>query len=129
MNRPAEYFYRVTEFVTTMVTDPDNKNSFTNEQEFKGKDLTRCKEDAYLFYRDRLRGFENGNVKFFLPFAGPLNYEFNKNSAYSITLSFVVNDGTYETEFPIEGEDERTHAESREVELLVWKEKGIIKQL
>ena len=117
-----DYFYRVTEFVTTFGMDEGKNEPFSHLEDFKGNDLHECKARAEKYYLERLEGLEQG--KYFLPFEAPKNFKFGKNAAFSITLSLVeyYHDSNY-FEHPLIGEDDNTTAESREIET------GIIERL
>lgn len=118
-----DYFYRVSEFVTTFGKDEGKNEPFSHEQDFKGNDLLKCKTDAEKYYWERLEGLENG--KYFLPFAAPKDFVFGETSAFSITLSLIeyYNDDNF-IEHPLIGEDEETTAESKEIETAILKDKG-----
>lgn len=120
-----EYFYRVSEFVTTFEMDEGKNKPFNHEEDFKGNDLLNCKAEAENYYWKRLNGLEQS--KYFLPFAAPHNFEFGKSAAFSITLSLVefYTDDNY-FEHPLNGEDDETIAESKEIERAVLTEKGYL---
>lgn len=65
-----EYFYRVSEFVTTFGMDEGKNEPFSHFEDFKGNDLHECKAKAEKYYWERLEGLEQG--KYFLPLK-PLN--------------------------------------------------------
>jgi hypothetical protein len=117
-----EYFYRVSEFVTTYGMDEGKNEPFSHFEDFKGNDLHECKAKAEKYYRERLEGLEQG--KYFLPFAAPKNFVFGKNAAFSITLALVeyYTDNNF-FEHPLIGEDDETTAESREIEAAVLSKK------
>ena len=120
-----DYFYRVWEFVTTFGEDEGKNEPFSHEQDFKGKDLLKCKAEAEKYYWERLEGLEQG--KYFLAFEAPQNFEFGENAAFSITLSlieFYTDDNCYTHQ--LIGEDDETTAESREIETEVLKAKGLL---
>lgn len=121
-----DYFYRVTEFVTTFGADPGKNEPFiTDGEDFKGNDLLKCKNDAEKYYWERLQGFEN--TKYFLPFAAPENFERGKNAAFSITLSLVEFYNEEEQyEYPLLGEDEETTSEGQELEMAILRDKGYL---
>jgi hypothetical protein len=127
--RESEYFYRVDESVRTLCADSDKEKSFAACKEFKGRNLLKCKSEATDYYFERLKGLNNGTAKFFLPFAGPNNFIEDKNSACSISLSFIEyfskNDQDY---FIIEGETEDILKEGREFERSILIQKGYIKE-
>ena len=120
-----DYFYRVSEYVTTFGKDEGKNEPYMHEQDFKGNDLLKCKTAAEKYYWERLAGLEQG--KYFLPFAAPQDFEFGKNAAFSITLSLIefYTDDDYYTHQLI-GEDDETTAESREIETEVLKAKGLL---
>ena len=119
------HFYRVTEFVTTFKADPDKHEPFNTITDFKGEDLLKCRNEAIEFYKERIKGFENGNVKFFLPTAGRDTFELGKNAGYSLTLSFVEwYDVSEYYEHILLGEEESEILESIEIETSVLSEKG-----
>lgn len=120
-----EYFYRVSEFVTTFGMDEGKNEPFSHFEDFNGNNLLECKVKAEKHYWERLEGLEQG--KYYLPFAAPQNFEFGKNAAFSITLSLVeyYTDDEY-FEYPLIGEDDETTAESIEIEADVLKSKGYL---
>ena len=117
-----DYFYRVSEFVTTFGMDEGKKKPLSHFEDFKGNDLHDCKAKAEKHYWERLEGLEQG--KYRLPFAAPGTFEFGKNAAFSITLSLVeyYTDDEY-FEHPLIGEDYQTTAESKEIEAAVLNKK------
>ncbi|MFN8268563.1 MAG: hypothetical protein U0T31_11205 [Chitinophagales bacterium] len=117
-----DYFYRVSEFVTTFGMDEGKNEPFSHFEDFKGNDLHDCKAKAEKHYWERLEGLEQG--KYFLPFEAPETFEFGKNAAFSITLSLVeyYTDDEY-FEHPLIGEDDQTTAESKEIEAAVLNKK------
>ena len=117
-----DYFYRVSEFVTTFGMDEGKNAPFSHFEDFKGNGLHECKAKAGKYYWERLEGLEQG--KYFLPFEAPENFEFGKKAAFSITLSLVeyYNDNEY-FEHPLIGEDDDTTAESREIEATILSKK------
>ena len=120
-----DYFYRVSEFVTTFRMDDGKNESFSHYEDFKADNLLRCKTEAEKYYWERLSGLENS--KYFLPFAAPENFEFGKNSAFSITLSlveFYAEDEFFE--HTLLGEDDETILESYQIETEVLKTKGYL---
>jgi len=120
-----DYFYRVSEHVTTFGKDEGKNEGLSHEQDFKGKDLLKCKAEAEKYYWERLEGLEQGS--YFSPFAAPQDFEFGKNAAFSITLSLIefYTDDNYIMHQLI-GEDWKTTAESREIEAEVLKAKGLL---
>lgn len=121
-----DYFYLVREFVTTFGMDEGKHHSFSHKQKFEGKNLLQCRADAIKYYNERLQGLEREG-KYFLPFAAPENFTMGSNAAFSITLSFVEYYSDEECdEHVLIGEDDQTTAESREIELAVLKEKGLL---
>jgi hypothetical protein len=120
-----DYFYRVSQFVTTFGKDEGKTEPYTDEDDFKGNDLLKCKAEAEKCYWEKLEVLEQG--KYFLPFAAPQNFEFGENAAFSITLSLIefYTDDNYYTHQLI-GEDDETIAESREIEFEVLKAKGLL---
>lgn len=120
-----DYFYRVSELVTTFKADPGKNEAFDHTEEFKGNDLLKCKTEAEKYYWERFEGLEDG--RYFLPFAAPKDFEIGKNSAFSITLSLVeYYNEDYQYEHILIGEDEKTVSEGNEIEMLVLKEKGYL---
>lgn len=117
-----DYFYRVSEFVTTFGMDESKKKPYSHFEDFKGNDLHDCKAKAEKHYWERLEGLEQG--KYRLPFEAPETFEFGKNAAFSITLSLVeyYTDDEY-FEHPLIGEDYQTTAESKEIEAAVLNKK------
>lgn len=119
------FFYRVTEFVTTFEADADKHEPFNTITDFKGDDLIKCRKEAIDFYKERIKGFEDGTAKFFLPIAGRDKFELGKNAGYSLTLSFVEwYDSSKYYEHILVGEEESEIIESVEIETSVLKEKG-----
>jgi hypothetical protein len=117
-----DYFYRVSEFVTTFGMDEGKNESFSHFEDFKGNDLHECKAKAEKYYLERLEGLEQS--KYFLPFAAPEQFEFGKNAAFSITLALVeyYNDDEYFEHVTI-GEDYETTTESRAIEAAILNKK------
>lgn len=118
-----EYFYRVSEFVTTFGMDEGENGSFRHWEDFKGKDLHQCKAKAENHYWERLEGLNQG--RYFLPFESPKNFELGKNASFSINMVLVeyYNQDKF-FEYPLLGEDEETMAESREIEIVVLRSKS-----
>ena len=117
-----EYFYRVSEFVTTFGMDEGKNEPFSHFEDFKGNDLHECKAKAEKYYWERLEGLEQG--KYFLPFEAPEQFEFGKNAAFSITVAlveFYYKDEYYE--HVTIGEDDDTTTESRIIEAVVLSKK------
>lgn len=112
-NEPA-YIYKVLEFVTTFEKDSDKSKPFSAEEIFRDKDLLTARSKALLYFRNRLEGFMNGNVKFHLPFEGYQNFKYGKNAAYSINL--ILEDTSNEIEYIILGDDDEMTNEGREIE-------------
>ncbi len=110
-----QYFYRVTEYVTTFGKDKDRNQPFTHHQDFKGSDLLKCRKEAANFYHQRLNGLKSSS--YFLPFAAPENFKIGINSAFSIMLYLVefYSDDNY-FEHCLIGEDEQTISQSIEIE-------------
>lgn len=120
-----EYFYRVSEFVTTFGADPGEHQPFSHHEDFKGVDLMVCRNTAYEYYQQRYKGLDNS--RYHLPFASPQEFQLGKHAAVSIILSLVeVNSDGEEIEWPLAGEEEKEMHESRELELAVLMEKGYI---
>ena len=120
-----DYFYLVQQLVTTFGMDEGKNESFIHEEKFEGKDLLKCKTEAEKYYWEKLDGLERG--KYFLPFAAPQNFVFGENAAFSITLS-LVEYYSYDNQFEhvLIGEDDETTSESREIEMDILKEKGLL---
>lgn len=117
------YFYQVSEFVTTFGKDTGKNKPFSHSEDFEGKDLKKCKDEAIQYYIERKEGLENS--QYFLPFAAAAaaDFEFSKHAAYSITLSLIEYYNNYDwMEHPLIGEDAETIAESEETESMVLKE-------
>lgn len=53
----VRWFYRVGEHVQTLVEDPEEMESFSNEKDFKDKNLLLAKEKATEYFNKRLKGF------------------------------------------------------------------------
>jgi hypothetical protein len=124
--RHVRWFYRVGEYVQTLVTNPDEMESFSNEKDFKDKNLLVAKKEAEEYYKKRLKGFRGG--KFFLPYAGPDEYVLGENSAFSIYIAFVeLHANGEESEHYLCDYSGKDHqAESIELEKTVLREKGYI---
>lgn len=118
-----EYFYQVSEFVTTFEKDANKTKSFSHKEIFKDNDLLKARKEAMEYYNQRLQGFDN--TSYVLPFASPADYETSKNAAFSISLSLVefYNDDELYI-YPIAGEDDETVLENKESERLVLADKG-----
>ena len=114
------YFYRVSEFITSFEADEEKNQPIDHHEDFKGDDFLKCKQEAEEYYMNRLEGLENG--KYFLPFAAPGNFQFGKNSAFSIILSIIEyysEDDQYE--HPILGEEDEITEEGKELEESILK--------
>lgn len=118
IRKEPSYFYRVYEFVTTF----EQERSYSNVTDFRIGSLIECKVESERFYLERMRGFESGQAKFFLPFELPANFKDGENAAYSLVLSIVeyYNDEEY-YEYALLGEDAQTCAESKEIEIEILK--------
>ncbi|MDP2452651.1 MULTISPECIES: hypothetical protein [unclassified Kaistella] len=117
------YFYQVDEFVTTFGKDANKTDSFEHVEVFRDNDLYRARVKALDYYNERLKGIEN--TSYVLPFASPCEFRAAENSAFSITVSLVEyynEDELYQ--FAIEGEDEETTVENKEIERIVYESKG-----
>ena len=117
MNNPR-YFYKVEEFVTTFGADPGNTEGISNTKEFRPEDydnsLMKTRIAADMYYNERETGMEE--TSFFMPFAGPQEFNMGENAAYSLTLYLVEHTPSYHTktfgwvndeviEYPVRGED------------------------
>lgn len=112
-----EYFYRVSEFVSLL-----DGQSFNNDNDFKG-DLKTARENAYNFFKEREKGFENGEASFHLPFASPNDFQIGENATYSLTLYLVESySNGEEFVYPLAGESEE------EVEEGLQTERDVLKQ-
>ena len=132
MNEKApKYFYRVEEFMTTFGMDVGKHEPFKHQQDFKGDDLLKCKQDAEKYYYERREGLESSS--YFLPFRSAKNFKEGEHAAFSITLLLVewyIHD--YASEQPLDGEHlyplmgdyAENHAESREIEKNILRELG-----
>ena len=116
-----QYFYLVSEFVTTFEMDEGKNKPLNHSKEFKGNDLHECKAKAEKYYWQRLKGLENG--KYFLDFETPENFEFGKNAAFSITLSLIeyYNDDEF-YQYPLIGDDDEVINESKKIESAILKD-------
>ena len=122
-----DYFYVVREFVTTFQADPGKNEAYSHEEEFRDSDLRKCKEKAEAYYLKRLIGLEFVNTRYFLEFAAPENFVLGKNAAFSITLSLVeyYSEDDY-VDHVLYGESDEETAQSREVELEVFRDLGLL---
>lgn len=127
-NNKVEYFYRVSEIVTTFKADKLKNEPFSTYQDFKDEDLIKCRNKAIEYYNHRLSNLEN-NCTYFLPFANPENFKLGENAAFSINVSLTVCeylDGeSIDIEYTILGESEEICLEGIEMEELIFKELGI----
>jgi hypothetical protein len=120
-----DYFYLVKEYVTTFGKDEGKNEPFSHERIFDGKDLIKCKTAAEKYYYEKLAGLEQ--TKYFLEFESPSNFVSGKNAAFNITLYLIeYYTKEYFLEHALIGEDDQTMAESREIEILVLKHKGLL---
>lgn len=126
VTKEPSYYYLVEEMVTTFGMDEGKNEPIHHEQKFEGVDLLKCKADAEKYYWERLEGLEKS--KYFLEFAAPRDFEFGKNAAYSIYLSFVEYHNEEENYlYRIFGcSDATEEAESIEFETFILREKGFI---
>ena len=117
-----DYYYIVTEYVTTFGKDKGKTEPYNHVEEFKGSDLKECRELAKKYYWERFLGFQS--KKYFLPFESPEDFIEGENAAFSITLSLVeyYNDSNY-YEHIILGEDDTQ--EAREFEKYVFKNRNL----
>ncbi len=123
VTKEPRYYYLVEEFVTTFGMDEGKNKPIRHEKIFEGVDLLKCKADAKKYYWERLEGLEK--TKYFLEFAAPRDFEFGKNAAFSITLSFVEYHNEEEMYiYTLIGGDANEEAESVEFETAILKEKG-----
>jgi hypothetical protein len=106
--------------VRVFLTDFKN-NSFDHEEEFKGINLLECRNKAIEYYNERLKGMPE---KFFLPFASFKDFEFGKNSAYSVELYFIesyYSDGLNVFEYNLSDKD---FEEDKNYETMILREQG-----
>lgn len=121
-----DYFYTVTQLVTTFGKDDAKNEPFIYTERFQGNNLLKCKTQAEKYYYEKLSGLEN-NGKYFLPFAAPKDFVLGENAAFSITLSLIeyyTDDNNLE--YPLLGEDDETIQENRIIERGVLIEKGFL---
>lgn len=121
----TEFFYRVTEYVTTFNKDKGANEPFENVTEFKDHNLSKCRDEAVKWYNDRLAGLEKEG-KYFLPFASPKDFKEGENAAFSINLalvevSLVEDSEVVEIEHYLAGESEEDIQEGREQEEMLFK--------
>ena len=128
MSRPV-YFYRVTEFVTTFGDDMGKNEPYDHEEDFKGFDLLECREMAINYYKERHKGFQEDNVKYFLPFASPKDFIIGQNAAHSLTLSLIECIDNENYEYILSGEDEQTINDGREAECEILTSLGLYRRI
>ncbi len=116
-NKEPEYFYLVSEFVTTFGKDAGKQEPFSNDEIFKAKDLKTARIKANSYFDERMEKVDKGEVSYFLPFDSPDEFEFGKNASYSITIYLVEHYSDNEEYLhPVRGEDEESMAEGLETE-------------
>ena len=111
------YYYRVDIFCTTFQKDADKTKPFSHSEIFQGADLLECRNNAFQYYDEKIRGIANAQYVF--PFESPQNFEFGKHSAISIELYLVEGDNLYSLSDPCEVE------ESLELEEYIFSQLGI----
>jgi len=120
------YYYRVTEFVTTFGKDPGGNDSFSDTKEFDNPgDLWRCRKEALNYHNSRQEGLQKS--KYFLPFASPENFVTGKHAAYSIDVYLVeVHQDGEEEEIMLNSGDSIEEEENiRFEEKILYKSIGI----
>jgi hypothetical protein len=116
-----EFFYRVSEFMTTFGMDEGRNEPFSHDEDFKGNDLHECKKKAEQYYWDRLKELEHSS--YFLPFESPDKFVLGQHAAFKITVALVECYGEGgNVEHVTFGEDDETIEESREIEEAVLRE-------
>ena len=117
-----EFYFMVSESVTTFERDPGKNEPFFHDEAFRGPDLIECARNATRHYWERLEGMSSR--KYFLQFAAPSDFILGKNAAFSITMIFVVvevtSKGQREQLYSLLGEERSETAEGWEV-FRYWK--------
>jgi len=118
-----QYFYRVTEHLTTFGLDKDKTEPLTLTEEFIGASLQECRERAYAYMNQRAEGLEKDGATFFLPFVAFKYFNYGENAAYSINLILVEYYSADEQyEYILEGEDDEDQAQNKLLELDVLRD-------
>lgn len=122
-HKEPKYYYIVSEFVTTFKKDAGKNEPISHDEFFEDTDLKTARIKANLYFEERLDKVEKGEVKYFLPFAGPKEFTFGQNAAYSIVIYLVQHYTDSQIYFfPVRGEDEDSMEDGLKMEEIIFKQ-------
>ena len=122
---PTTYSYSVYVHVTTFGADPGKHESYCHEEIFESENLLDARINAVEYYYQTLMGLMREGNKYFLPFAGPDEFELGKHAAFSLYLFFIHTWGDMVDEYCLLGGEEDEMVETRENEKFIFNQLGL----